>query len=149
MKPFLQSLFHGLVGLLTWVVLTCIVCDPYAVDFSWTRILFLLFASALCWIASYQNSIKWERWIYLGILLGAFLITLYGWANGVLTSVFYAICFTCVAVSAFRSESRYSNLWTNQSRLTTTIIIILFWTWLAFLGLCFGGVIIPDYLKSI
>lgn len=50
MKPVLRSVFHGLVGLLTWVVLTCVVCEVVgaatgiANDAPWTRFFFFLLA---------------------------------------------------------------------------------------------------------
>lgn len=131
MKPFLRSVFHGLVGLLTWVVLTDVICELfYAANAPWIRFFFLLLAAALCWITSFKNTRRWERWAYLSVLAGAFLISYCGYLIGFL----YATCFTCVAISSFRSESRCSNLFRNQSKLTSRIITILYWVWVAILG---------------
>lgn len=137
MKLFLRSVFQGLVGLLTWVVLTYVVCEVICVyhNARWFRIFFLLLAAALCWITSFRNSRRWERWAYTGILIGAFLITFCWYLLGLL----YAICLTCVTVSSFRSESRCGNLFRNQSKLTTRIMTVLYWIWVAILG----AVIVP------
>lgn len=147
MKPFLQSLYHSLMGLLTWVVLTLLVCDPLT-EHSWTRIYFLILAASICWVASCRNTLKWERWSYLAVLFGAFLILSLWWANGVMTCLYYALCFACVGVATFRSQSRCDNLLKNPSLRATRIIRICFWMWQGYLGLC-AGVVIANYLNLI